>query len=238
MIKHSPALIFASMESRRGYWHPDRPMDNPNNPGSESQPVRVRRMRREDWPEAARILAVAFADKFGPIFGRSSERAIMIMLETGHMRTTEAYLAEIDGHPAGVVLGKPPSSVHPPDMLLLWRFQAAFGFQGTLRALAGLSLLPSASPGRNVYEVEVLATNPAYRRRGVGRALLQACEAAARSISIRTLGLTVIEGNEAAIALYRSYGFVRRKRVWMGYARPFFGFSAVWTMVKKIPPSS
>lgn len=53
-----------------------------------------------------------------------------------------------------------------------------------------------------------LAVLPAYRRRGIGRALLQALCAYADSHGIMTLYLEVRRSNAAAIALYRAFGFV------------------------------
>jgi RimJ/RimL family protein N-acetyltransferase len=53
-----------------------------------------------------------------------------------------------------------------------------------------------------------------HRRRGIGRALLQAAEGWARESGIRKLELHVFPHNEAAIALYEQYGFRRE-----GYRR-------------------
>lgn len=47
------------------------------------------------------------------------------------------------------------------------------------------------------------------RRHGVGRALLDACIAEARRAGLETLTLTVTAGNDAAVALYETSGFVR-----------------------------
>lgn len=50
---------------------------------------------------------------------------------------------------------------------------------------------------------------PGWRRAGAGRALLDALLAQARSQpGLRCINLTVTEGNEAAIRLYESFGFV------------------------------
>lgn len=51
-----------------------------------------------------------------------------------------------------------------------------------------------------------VAVFPAYRRRGIGRALVEAAKAQAAGMS--RLTLEVRASNEAAIALYRSLGFV------------------------------
>jgi RimJ/RimL family protein N-acetyltransferase len=56
-----------------------------------------------------------------------------------------------------------------------------------------------------------------HRRRGVGRALLQAAEDWARGAEIRKLELHVFPYNEAAIALYESCGYERE-----GYRRAHY----------------
>jgi ribosomal protein S18 acetylase RimI-like enzyme len=51
---------------------------------------------------------------------------------------------------------------------------------------------------------------PARRRRGIGRALLQAVVGQARKLpGVRQVHLEVTETNQAACALYESSGFVR-----------------------------
>ena len=48
-----------------------------------------------------------------------------------------------------------------------------------------------------------------YRRRGVGRALMEAAEAWAREAGVRKLELHVFPHNEAAIRLYETFGYER-----------------------------
>ena len=48
-----------------------------------------------------------------------------------------------------------------------------------------------------------------YRRRGAGRALMQAAEAWARNVGIRKIELHVFPHNAAAISLYESLGYER-----------------------------
>jgi ribosomal protein S18 acetylase RimI-like enzyme len=58
-------------------------------------------------------------------------------------------------------------------------------------------------------ELEILfvVTDPAFRRRGVGRALLGRAIAAARAEGLERVLLEVAGHNEAARALYRGFGF-------------------------------
>ena len=56
-------------------------------------------------------------------------------------------------------------------------------------------------------EILTLATRPASRRQGVGRALVEAAAVEAHHRGAATLFLEVAEDNPAAIALYESTGF-------------------------------
>jgi ribosomal protein S18 acetylase RimI-like enzyme len=60
--------------------------------------------------------------------------------------------------------------------------------------------------GRDAF-VDDLYVAPAQRGRGLGRAALEAVEAAARELGVRALHLEVERGNSAAQALYRRRGF-------------------------------
>ena len=68
--------------------------------------------------------------------------------------------------------------------------------------------------------IATLAVHPAYRRRGVGRHLLDECEAQLAAPVIR---LTVRVDNLPAIALYESAGYQRRETLEGYYAKGIAG---------------
>lgn len=72
--------------------------------------------------------------------------------------------------------------------------------------LAGY-LLVSLRKGSRALRIYSLAVDARFARRGVGRALLQACEAYARRHRREGITLEVRYDNAAAIALYESCGF-------------------------------
>lgn len=61
--------------------------------------------------------------------------------------------------------------------------------------------------------IATLGVNPQYQRRGIGRALLLACE---DKLNQPTIKLTVRMSNQAAIALYEKEGY-RNADIWKGY---------------------
>ena len=67
-------------------------------------------------------------------------------------------------------------------------------------------------------EILTLAVAPTARRKGLGRALVRAVAAHARTLGIRNVFLEVGAGNDAAQGLYRGLGFVA-----MGRRKAYYG---------------
>lgn len=85
----------------------------------------------------------------------------------------------------------------------------------------------AAGNGRSgVFHVAGIAVDRALRRRGVGRALLQTIIGYARATNLHAVELHVSVANHAAIALYRSEGFVVHGRLHGFYPPAAFGGEA------------
>jgi GNAT superfamily N-acetyltransferase len=79
--------------------------------------------------------------------------------------------------------------------------------------LAGSVALSSpGTPGRHWPDdwagIRVLAVSPDHRRRGVARALMDACVGQARAWGAAAIGLNSVEFMHGAVALYEQMGFV------------------------------
>jgi RimJ/RimL family protein N-acetyltransferase len=87
------------------------------------------------------------------------------------------------------------------------------------RVVARLSLSRDPHPAsRHVADLGLMVAAP-YRRRGVGRRLLEQSVAWARECGVRKLELHVFPWNEPALSLYESFGFEREGYRKEHYAR-------------------
>jgi ribosomal protein S18 acetylase RimI-like enzyme len=79
--------------------------------------------------------------------------------------------------------------------------------------LAGnLSLIPFNTFGRRIFLIANVAVDPAYRRRGIARALTNTALEYVQKRGVDSVWLHVREENVAALELYRSLGFEERTR--------------------------
>jgi len=84
---------------------------------------------------------------------------------------------------------------------------------GRIVGYVTVGLRSSLASNRHVGRIRALAVLPEFRRRGIGKALVQAAVAVAHSRGWEKLGLTVLESNPSAVALYHSMGFAEEARL-------------------------
>jgi ribosomal protein S18 acetylase RimI-like enzyme len=120
-------------------------------------------------------------------------------------------VAELDGQVAGVIAVFPVLEGDPRAKRFLrltlsrtppWRWPRS------LRVFRLGGRMTPPAPGNALY-VDALATDPAFRRRGVASALLGAAEAQARAAGLAQLALDTADRNTGAQALYESFGMQR-----------------------------
>jgi ribosomal protein S18 acetylase RimI-like enzyme len=140
-----------------------------------------------------------------------AERAIARALTLDGTTASEdvVWVAELDGSVVGTMAAMPYDE---------WTARAQRFLRVTLRSIPawrwpGALWLYRASgrsapePPRASFYVDSLATDAAFRRRGVARALLDEAVRQALAIGLRSLSLDTWVDNEPARALYRRYGF-------------------------------
>jgi ribosomal protein S18 acetylase RimI-like enzyme len=175
----------------------------------------VVRAARPDDPAAG--LLFDSAAPYYTAYAGGSERAQRLLRQLyphgGHTASWEVCrVAEAGGAVVGVLAAFPSADgdalarrfvrltlAHTP----LWRMPALFRH---LRATAAVSPNPPAG----MLYVDALATDPAYRRRGVARALLAEADRLAAEAGLAGIALDTGIENRAARALYERSGFVSR----------------------------
>lgn len=111
----------------------------------------------------------------------------------------------------------PPESVHALDLAALRRPEITFWTAWSDGALVGCGALKELDPAHG--EVKSMRTASAYRRKGVGRAMLEHIIAEARARSYRRLSLETgsMDAFLPARRLYESFGFA--------YCAPFADYT-------------
>lgn len=118
--------------------------------------------------------------------------------ETGNFSFRNAWLAEVDGQVAACLLGYPaaldPEPIEP----------------GTPGIFVPLLELENLAPG--AWYLNVLATYPGHRGKGIGSALLAKAEEVARQAGRSTISLIAEDTHLDALRLYRGKGFTEIAR--------------------------
>jgi ribosomal protein S18 acetylase RimI-like enzyme len=183
----------------------------------------------------AEIVADALAAKYRPALGGAAARAIAALVrhDLDAPGGSRHLVAELDGRIAGAVHlvtgGGPPPGVAST-------LARAVGPWTALRALVVLSLLAHGRVASDEAYLDELAVAGWARRRGVGRALLEACVREGRRAGRRRLTLWVTTDNAPARALYASAGFEETRRRRMLAGRFVFRAPATSLMARPLAP--
>jgi ribosomal protein S18 acetylase RimI-like enzyme len=159
-------------------------------------------------------------------YAGSAKRALALLEsvypEPGHAASYDCCrVALADGELVGVVAGFPVEQGDRRSRRFVrltlpklppWRWPATFGH---LRAAGRVAPAPPA----DAYYVDALAVAAGWRRRGIGRRLLDEARADAERTGLSRLALDTGLHNDSARALYESYGFGEREIRRAGDAR-------------------
>jgi ribosomal protein S18 acetylase RimI-like enzyme len=197
--------------------------------------VRIRKARQDDAAAAARLLFESAPDMYQRFSG-GRERALATLEqafgEPGNLASGEVtWLAEVDGSPAAAMAAFPVSEASARSrafLRLTMRGTPFWRWPGTLR-LYWIGGRATPSPRENSFYVDALATDPAFRRRGAARALLEEAEREASARGLTTLALDTTMSNEGARALYAAAGFDE-----VAYRAPARGLPGFVALVKPV----
>jgi ribosomal protein S18 acetylase RimI-like enzyme len=206
-----------------------------------SDNITIRPAAPEDGALAARLIFSTGPDLFDFIFYRNTLKNLDLIKrlfaeDTNSFSHSCAYMAERGGRPAGLV-----HVVDYQEKILgnrtlggsLVRQMGWFAFLiRTPRYLIVDRLIPET--GKNAYYIQHLATLETFRRQGIGRSLLEFCEAQAVGRRLGSLMLDVESTNTNAIRLYKSFGFTVTRKISSRLFRRKYDFEGLYRMVKKI----
>jgi ribosomal protein S18 acetylase RimI-like enzyme len=173
----------------------------------------VRRPTPDETAAVAALLhesAAGIYDRFAGGRDRALRTLERAFHEPGNSAAAEViWVASVEGEVAAAMAGFPVEEAVSRSRAFLrlalheapfWRWPAAL----RLYWLGGRA---SPSPPPAAFYVDALATDPARRRRGLARALLDEADRQARARALPAVALDTTLDNRAARALYRSAGF-------------------------------
>ena len=175
--------------------------------------MRVRKARQEDVGAVARPLFESAPDMYARFSG-GRERALAALErgfgEPGTVASGEVvWLVELEDGPAAAMAAFPVTEAAARSrafLRLTLRGTPFWRWPGTLRLYwAGGRANPK--PRDDSLYIDALATDPALRRRGAARALLEEAEREARVRELPAVTLDTTIDNAGARALYAAAGF-------------------------------
>jgi ribosomal protein S18 acetylase RimI-like enzyme len=175
--------------------------------------VRVRKARQEDVTAVARLLFESAPDMYERFSG-GRERALATLeqafAEPGNLASDEVtWLVELQGRPVAAMAAFPVAEATDRSRAFLGltlRGTPFWRWPSTLR-LYWAGGRASPKPRDDSFYIDALATDPAFRRRGAARALLDEADHQARQHGLPAVSLDTTMDNASARALYAAAGF-------------------------------
>lgn len=169
-------------------------------------------------------------------FSGGRERALATLRqafgEPGNLASVEVtWLVELDGCPAAAMAAFPvtQAAARSRAYLGLTIRRTPFWRWPSVMRLYWVGGRASPRPRENSLYIDALATDPAFRRRGAARALLDEAERQAREQGLPAVALDTTMNNEGARALYAAMGFDE-----VAYRAPARGLPGFVALVKPL----
>ncbi len=206
-----------------------------------SASITLRPATPEDAEAAAPLIYSTMGTLGDFLFGRPGPEGTVRVLESlfrepGHILSHEySTLAEAEGTIAGVAQEIPEADLSKATLRLAGAFRKCFGW-GAAIGLAWrgfpLAFEGDAEPGE-LY-VNTLAVAAAYRKRRIGRILLEDAERRARDLNIPTCSLSVMLHNTEAFHFYQRVGYRVDRKVISRLHAPGVQYSGFHRMIKTV----
>ena len=175
--------------------------------------VQIRKARQEDVAAVTELLFESAPDMYERFSGgrrRALATISRAFQEPGTVASCEVvWVTELDGRIAAAMAAFPVAEAAERSrayLKLALRGTPFWRWPSTLR-LYSAGGRASPKPRDDSFYVDALATDPALRRRGAARALLDEADREARARSLPAVTLDTTMNNEPARALYARAGF-------------------------------
>ena len=195
----------------------------------------------EDGPLAADLIFSTGPDLFDFVFYRDKQKNLNLIKRLFAEKTNSfshscAHIADLDGHPAGLVHVVDIEEKKFGNRTLAGCLVKEIGWLAFLIRTPRFVIVDHMIPeiGENSYYIQHLATVKDFRGRGVGRRMLEFCEEQAVRRQLNRLMLDVESKNANAIRLYQSFGFKITREIDSRVFRRKYDFVGLYRMVKEI----
>ncbi len=172
---------------------------------------------------------------FGQPTGAGTTRVLAALFrERKHFLSYQySILAEMDGTIAGIAQEIPEEELSKATVQLARAVAKCFGWRAAIGlAWRGFPLAFEGDAEAGEYYVSTLAVAPAYRNRGIGRALLEDAARRARDLNISTISLSVMLHNTNAFRFYQREGYRVDRKVISKLRAPGVQYSGFHRMIK------
>ncbi|MGB7538063.1 MAG: GNAT family N-acetyltransferase [Anaerolineales bacterium] len=203
--------------------------------------ITLRPATPEDADPAAALIYETMGSLGDYLFGHAADKGTIRVLaalfrEGGHFLSYHySILAEAEGTVVGIAQEIPEAELSKATLQLVRALVKCFGWGAALRlAWRGFPLAFEGDAEAGEYYVSTLAVAPAYRNRGIGRALLEDAEQRARNLDISVCSLSVMLHNANAFRFYQRVGYRVDRKVISKLRAPGVQYSGFHRMVKTI----
>lgn len=176
--------------------------------------IKIRKAVREDYPFATEMIYASMGRFGDSALGFDDHAFTLKILEGFYIRTKNrfsyeiSWVAEIDGKPAGVLVAFPGSEYWRKQMVMgRQAFQVYGYFKAMHLIIRSFALAAGTETERDELYISHLATDPKYRRKGIGTALLHHAETLMRQAGLSKCSLIVELDNLIAQKVYLENGF-------------------------------
>jgi GNAT superfamily N-acetyltransferase len=209
-----------------------------DNPGME-----LRQASTADTSFATSMLAATMGDFGVHILGLGSREKMLSVIaaffcQPGNRFSHDAtQIAMEGGELAGLLLSFRGGEMNRRTVRLARPAFDAHGVFGISRMIwRAITMGEGVECRQDEYYIAHLAVHPNFRRKGIGRFLLDRAEEQMHVLKMQKLSLIVDQENEPAVTLYHSYGFEIMKSQSLPALQGHSGLHGYHRMVKTISP--